>query len=77
MPSEPGFRVHIGYPFDPDPDDEHWLAAVASRHNGELSGFLMESAPPQRNAWFGTRSDADAFTAELKDSGRWRAGSAW
>lgn len=50
MSAEAGFRIHIGYPFDDDPDDEAWLAAIASRHNGELSEFVMESAPLQRDA---------------------------
>lgn len=75
--AEAGFRVHFGYPFDCAPDDETWLVTVASRHNGELSEYVMESAPLQRQAWFGTRHDADAFIAELANTGRWRAGETW
>lgn len=72
MSAEAGISVRIWYPYDPNPDDETWLAALASRHNGELSDRLLESFPPQRDAWFETRSDVHAFVAELTDSGRWR-----
>jgi hypothetical protein len=72
-----GSKVHIRYPFDDDSDDETWLAAVASRHKGELAEYVMESAPIQRFGWFDTTSDAHAFVSELTSSGRWQAGIIW
>ena len=68
-----GSKVHIRYPVDTNPDDATWLAAIASRHHGELADYVMESAPVQRFAWFESTSDAHAFVEELADSGRWLA----
>jgi hypothetical protein len=71
--AQAGSRVHIRYPVNHTPDDETWLAAVASRHNGELADYVMESAPLQRTATFQTSPDAHAFAHELTNSRRWQA----
>lgn len=65
--------ISLRHPFDHNSDDETWLVAVASRHNGKLAEFIVESAPMQRTAWFESICDARAFADELANSGRWRA----
>jgi hypothetical protein len=72
-----GSKVHIRYPVKANPDDETWLAGVASRHNCELADHVMESDPMQRFAWLETPSDAQAFIEEVTNSGRWAAEIVW
>ncbi len=73
MASDRGSDVRIRYPHQLSPDDETWLLATASRHNGTLRADAVFSHPIKRVAAFPSNADAIKFIDELTESGRWAA----